>query len=285
MGRTRSFGILRAVFSVALATGSLLALEGAPAGAVDITSPGPLTTVGVSPTLNCSANHVGDTSGEFFAGTSCGTFTVVAGALYGPFLGAPYTPVSQTGPTGTGTNASPFTIVTVVDAGTTGIRITQTDTYTTGLESFRTDVRVDNTSGAPLAVRVYRAADCYLQNSDQGYGSVEIGSGAVACTTGLEPGARIEQWFPITSGSHYFESHYSTVYNQISSQLAFPDTCACATFQDHGAGLSWDATIAAGSTIQVTNPNPTALTAALAPTTSSGAIETMQSVTVTLTVA
>ena len=58
-----------------------------------------------------------------------------------------YTPVSQTGPTGTGTNADPFKIVTVADAGATGIRLTQTDTYTTGLESFRTDVVVSNTSG------------------------------------------------------------------------------------------------------------------------------------------
>ncbi len=267
-----------------------------PAGAADITSSGPLTTIGVTPTLQCSANHVGDTSGEFFGGTSCGTFISVDSTLYG-WLGAGFTPVSQTGPTGSGTNADPYTIVTVVDAGTTGIRLTQTDTYTTGLESFRTDVRVNNTSGSSKTVRVYRAADCYLQNSDQGYGVADTANGAIACATGVESGARIEQWFPITAGSHYYEDFYGSVYSQITQQLAFPDSCTCSTFQDNGAGLSWDGTIAnagtktfssfitfsplgivplsmsltadvgsvpantnAGFTIKVTNPNTTAVT-------------------------
>lgn len=217
------------------------------AGAVDITSSGPLTTVGVTPELRCSANHVGDTSGEFYNGNSCGTFISIDSTLYG-WLGAGFTPISQTGPTGSGTNADPFKIVTVVDAGTTGIRLTQTDTYTTGLESFRTDVKVDNTTGATHTVRVYRAADCYLQNSDQGYGVVDTANGAIACTTGLASGSRIEQWFPITAGSHYYEDRYSSVYSQILQQLAFPDSCTCSTFQDNGAGLSWDGTIAAAGT-------------------------------------
>ncbi|MEP6624320.1 MAG: hypothetical protein ABJC79_07740 [Acidimicrobiia bacterium] len=226
-----------------LMTGGLFAFDAVPAGAASITSPGPLTQVGVGTTLDCSANHAGDTSGEFYGDTSCGTFLSVDGALYGPFLGTTYTPVSQTGPTGTGTNADPFKIVTVVDAGTSGIRLTQTDTYTTGLESFRTDVAVANNTATAKAVRLYRAADCYLQNSDAGYGAADTANGAVACTTGTESGARIEQWFPITSGSHYYESFYNTVYSQISAQAAFPDTCDCATLQDNGAGLSWDATI------------------------------------------
>ena len=54
-----------------------------PAGAVDITSSGPLSTVGVSTDLRCSANHIGDTSGEFYGGTSCGTFISVDSTLYG----------------------------------------------------------------------------------------------------------------------------------------------------------------------------------------------------------
>jgi uncharacterized repeat protein (TIGR01451 family) len=237
-----------ALVAMVVATGGMLAVGAVPAGAdASITSSGPLTQVGVGTTLNCTANHVGDTAGEFFKNTSCGTFTIVDGVLYGPFLGAAYTPVSQTGPTGTGTAGVPYKIVTVVDLGTTGVRLTQTDTYTTGLESFRTDVALANTSGSTRTVRVYRAADCYLQNSDIGYGAYDAGTGAVACTTGLEAGSRIEQWFPITAGSHAFESFYSTVYNRISSLLPFDDTCGCTTLQDNGAGLSWDATIATGS--------------------------------------
>ncbi len=237
----------RAVMTTGAMVLALLVGLVTPAGAVDITSSGPLTTVGVTPTLQCSANHVGDTSGEFFNGTSCGTFISIDATLYG-WLSVGFTPVSQTGPTGSGTNADPYKIVTVVDAGTTGVRLTQTDTYTTGLESFRTGVREANTSRVAKTVRVYRAADCYLQNSDQGYGVVDAANGAVACTTGLAPGSRIEQWFPITTGSHYYEANYSTVYSQVTQQLAFPDSCTCSTFQDNGAGLSWDATIANAST-------------------------------------
>src|SRR4051794_22003485 len=232
-----------------LAVGGLLAVDVLPAAAdASITSSGPLTQVGVGSGLNCSANHVGDSSGEFFGGNSCGTWTVVDGALYGPSATgisppAGYTPVSQTGPTGTGTNADPFKIVTVVDAGSTGIRVTQTDTYTTGLESFRTDVVLANTSGASRTVRVYRAADCFLQDSDSGFGSLDLSTGAVACTTGTEPGSRIEQWFPITAGSHASENFYSTVYASIAANQPFDDTCACTSAIDNGAGLSWDATI------------------------------------------
>jgi uncharacterized repeat protein (TIGR01451 family) len=241
--------VVTAMVAVVVAVGGLLALDVVPAGAdASITSSGPLTQVGVGTTLNCSANHVGDTSGEFFNGTSCGTWTIVDDALYGPFLSVnAYTPVSQTGPTGTGTAADPYKIVTVVDLGTTGVRLTQTDTYTTGLESFRTDVALANTSASSHTVRVYRAADCYLQNSDSGYGAYDAGTGAVACTTGLDTGSRIEQWFPITPGSHAFESFYSTVYSRISSKLPFDDTCGCTTLQDNGAGLSWDATVAGSS--------------------------------------
>jgi hypothetical protein len=241
-----------AMVMVVLATSGLLALDVAAAGAASITSTGPLTQVGVGTDLNCSANHSGDLAGEFFGDTSCGTWTVVDGSLYGPSafgLSPPagYTPVSQTGPTGTGTNADPYTIVTVADAGTTGIRLTQTDTYTTGLESFRTDVVVSNTSAVSHTVRVYRAADCYLQDSDSGFGALDTGTGSVACTTGTETGARIEQWFPITPGSHALESYYSTVYDTIASNLPFDDSCLCTSDIDNGAGLSWDATIGASA--------------------------------------
>jgi uncharacterized repeat protein (TIGR01451 family) len=246
---------MTALVGLVLATGGLLALDVAAAGAASITSAGPLTQVGVSTdtTLDCSANHTGDTSGEFYNGTSCGTWTVVDGTLYGPDLQATglattqYTPVSQTGPTGTGTTADPFKIVTVADAGTTGIRLTQTDTYTTGLESFNTDVAVSNTSTSSHTLRVYRAADCFLQNDDQGFGALDTGTGAVACTTGLEAGARIEQWFPVTAGSHALEAGYSDVYAAIAGNQPFDDTCVCTTKVDNGAGLSWDATLAAST--------------------------------------
>src|SRR4051794_21750852 len=107
-----------------VAVGGMLAFDALPAAAdASIVSTGPLTQVGVGSNLNCSANHTGDSSGEFYGGTSCGTWAVVGDVLYGPpllatgFSPTPYTQVSQTPVTGTGTSANPYKVMTVVDAG------------------------------------------------------------------------------------------------------------------------------------------------------------------------
>src|SRR5260370_1077775 len=83
----------------------------------------------------------------------------------------------------------------------------------------RTDVALSNSGGAGQNVIVYRAADCYLQNSDSGYGRVDAATHAVACTTGTTPTSRIEQWFPLTPGSHYYQAGYYEVWARIGSQL------------------------------------------------------------------
>ena len=44
---------------------------------------------------------------------------------------------------------SPRTIVTIVDAGTTGVRVTQTDSYVDGSESYRTSIAITDLSGNP----------------------------------------------------------------------------------------------------------------------------------------
>ena len=107
------------------------------------------------------------------------------------------------GPTGTGAVGDPYRVVTVVDLGTSGLRLTETDSYIVGQESYRTDVQVSNTGGASRDVILYRAGDCFLQNSDFGFGAVNAGTGAVTCleaTNSTTPGTRIEQFFPITPG-------------------------------------------------------------------------------------
>ncbi|MDQ1521012.1 MAG: hypothetical protein QOI55_2085 [Actinomycetota bacterium] len=235
-----------------------------PSSAATITSGGPLTSVTITPDLNCAVNHTGDASPEFFGTTACATFVAVGGTLFGPASvpaggGAnphtAFTPVSQTAVSGTGTGANPFKIVTVVTAGTSGLRLTETDTYVTGEESYRTDVTIQNNGTSQANVLLYRAGDCYLQNSDQGFGKVDTATGAVSCvnavfnsTTGVfTPGSRIEQWFPLSSGSHYYEDYYSSVWGRIGTQLQFADSCAqCANHVDNGAGLSWSVPIAAG---------------------------------------
>ena len=55
---------------------------------------------------------------------------------------------------------------------------------------------------------LYKAADCYLQDSDTGFGAYDSTTGAVSCVAATQndqgetvPGTRIEQVFPLSAGS------------------------------------------------------------------------------------
>jgi len=244
----RGLGLFYTVFLLA---GAALALSSA-ASASSIASAGPLTSIAISPDLNCNVFHTGDFSPEWFGGTACGTLAVdeSTATLYGP-LSIPagggasprtaFTPISQVGPTGTGTSLDPLKIVTVAGLGVSGLTITQTDSYVVGQESYRTDVQISNSNLTSRSVRLYAAGDCYLQSSDYGYGRVD--GSAIACTATSDPASRIEQLYPLTSGSSYMEARYSTMWSQIGAQAAGPNTCICATLEDNAILLSWDVTV------------------------------------------
>ena len=255
--RTRRRLIGRFVLVLSLVGFALVLLEApATAASASITSAGPLTRVEISDELNCSVDHVGDTSPEWYNDTACGTFLAVGGVLFGPSSvpaggsATPrtgWTPVSQSAVSGAGTSANPYRITTVVAAGTTGVQVSQVDSYIVGEESYSSAITVRNTSSAAVNAVLYRAGDCYLQNSDVGYGAVDTSAGAISCTADNTPGSRIEQMYPLTGGSHYMESRYSTVWAAVGSQAQLPDTCECAVQQDNGIGLSWAVALAAGA--------------------------------------
>src|SRR5258708_2599847 len=143
---------------VALAT-LVVALLGAVAPALAasqaILSAGPLTRVQISDDLNCAVDHSGDTYPEFYNDTACGTLVAVGGALFGPANipagGAAartgFTPISQSAVLGLGTSADPYRVVTVVGLGSTGLQLTETDSYIVGQETYRTDVAIANSGG------------------------------------------------------------------------------------------------------------------------------------------
>lgn len=246
---TRAVGAL-------LAGVAAVALAASPAEAASITSAGPLTQISTTADLNCAVNHAGDASGEWYGETACGTFVAVGGVLYGP-AGLPagssasprtaWTPVSQT-TGGAGTAGSPFTITTDVTGGP--VQVHQVDAYVVGQESYRTTVTVTNTSTSQLPAVVYRAGDCFLANSDTGFGRVtpEGAGTSVACVESVNnaPGARIEQLLPLTAGSRYLEAEYSEVWAAIGSQQPLPDTCRCGENIDNGIGLSWSPNLEPG---------------------------------------
>ncbi len=263
--RSKRASLVLAV-GASLAVGLLGPVSPALAASQAITSSGPLTSITITDDLNCAVNHTGDASGEFFGGTACGTLVAVGGTLFGPVyipagsFASPrtaFTPVSQSAVTGTGTNADPYRIVTVVGLGSTGLQITETDTYVVGQETYRTDVAIGNPGGSAADAILYRAGDCYLQNSDSGFGAADAATGAVSCVAGVDdgtgtivPGTRIEQWYPLSAGSSYYESYYYNVWTQIGTQTAFANSCEqCANYLDNGAGLSWNVTIPAGGSV------------------------------------
>jgi Calx-beta domain/CARDB len=235
----------------------------------DISSSGPLTHVYVGNELSCQVAHVGDASLELYPPNiipgDCGSFLAVLGTgLFAPDFGThvvsataslgaytPFTPVSQSPVTGSGTASDPFKVVTVVDAGSTGLRLTETDSYVVGQGAYRTDVVVSNTASSAQDVILYRAGDCFLQNSDFGFGFVELVDKSVGCsaTANNSPPGRIEEWVPITGGNNYYEAQFNEVWAWIGSQLPFPDTCRCGEFIDNGAGLSWSFSVPAGASV------------------------------------
>ncbi len=205
-------------------------------------------------------SHISDSSNEFYGDTACGTLVAVDGTLYGPATipaggsASPriaYTPLSQTAVTGTGTTLDPYQIITEVQLGSSGLRIEQTDRYVAGEEAYRTDVTLINDEPYPRSATIYRAGDCYLQDSDWGFGSADNATGAVACIGtddgGATPGSRREEWIPLQGASHYYESFYNSVWTRIGQQQDFPDSADSDVYQDNGAGLSWFVTLSGSS--------------------------------------
>ena len=241
---------------------SLLALAVLPAsgqfsGNGEIASAGPLSRIIVSQTLSCQVAHSADREFEFYPSSSetgdCGTFVGLGGTVWGP-AGATaalntWTPVEQSPVAGSGSASDPLRIVTTVDLPEASLRVVETDSYVVGTQSYRTDVQITNNGNAGQTGFVFRGGDCYLQGDDTGL--VRVDNGAPACIVDPAKGRRIEQWTPITPGSHYFAGDYTTVWDLIASQRNFPDTCDCdQTFTfDNGAGLSWELNLTPGTSV------------------------------------
>jgi PKD repeat protein len=143
-------------------------------------------------------------------------------------------------------------VVTTGDAGSSGLHASQTDSYVDGNEFYRSDVTVSNSTESPITATIFHAGDCFLQNSDEGFGWFDPASQGIFCSENANnsPPGRIVGFQPLTAGSHYTESFFDTVWSQITQAgTQFPDACDCATSEDNGAGLSWPVTVPAnGST-------------------------------------
>ncbi len=248
-------------------TALLVAAPSAPAAQQVISSSGPLTGIYVNDDLGCSVDRMGET--QVYGGTdpgSCATLLAAGGHLYGPFSPADsaYTSPSQTSG-GTGAPGDPFTVITDVDVGSTGLHIKQTDTYFTDDDFYQSDVVVSNSTGSPQDVTLYHALDCLLRGDDDGYGYYDSSTGSIYCSRGAgDPASGLIGFTPISSGSHHLETGYSAVWSAIDAAGAnFANTCDCAPtdLQDNGTGISWSFTVPASGGGTITRSFKTSVTA------------------------
>jgi len=205
--------------------------------------------------LGCTLLTFEDTDDEFYTrpespNDACGTFLAVEGELFGPAsipagdeLGfyEPWTPVEQRF-NGEGTAEHPYEQVTVVEAAGTGVQLTETDRWEDGGSSVLSDYAISGAKGDHRAVRLYRAADCYVGNSDFGYGTYDSASQAVGCLRTDPDGSEFqEQLRPLSpAGAGSVEAFFNDIWGDVATQGPLPETCSCGEELDDGVATSWE---------------------------------------------
>jgi hypothetical protein len=230
----------------------------APAQAPGQTITGAPLTVTVLDNLAMAVNF--DGRRQFFADIAGGTFVQVDGIVYGnappaggPFDPRPFTPVSNTPATGSGTAADPFRIVTEVDAGTSGVRISQVTTYVNGEQRYRVEITARNTSSANRSVRIFHGADLFLNFPgnllDFGFGFFDPPTGAVGALS--QDQRSVQVFIPITPPTAYQEAFFGTFWSRIGGANGAPgpgfDNTIDSSFHDTAAGLQYDRALAPGA--------------------------------------
>jgi hypothetical protein len=241
----------------------------------DIAGAGKLEHITIGNELSCQVKYQGESAFQFYPSSvspgDCGTFLSLGlgNELFTPDFanhGATATgiggldnvtgvfaPVSQSPVSGAGTTASPLTVTTVVDVPGRNLRLTETDSYVSTSQAYQTDVTIQNTGTAAREGNLYRAADCFLQGSDTGFGMLEGSNPGCALSANNSPAGRIEQWVAITPGNRYSEGPFGTgstgtgIWHQISLRAPLNNAVEAATDQDNGAGISWAFSVGGGA--------------------------------------
>jgi hypothetical protein len=104
--------------------------------------------------------------------------------------GSVWTNVSQSAVTGTGTAQDPYTVVTVVAAGSTGITLTETVTYAYPEGYFVIQVDVSAPSTNTSNIKLYHLMDTYLAGGDNGPAYVDNTTNPTAVGTSKMPPTR-----------------------------------------------------------------------------------------------
>lgn len=232
-----------------------------------ISSGGPIEEIWLGDELSCQVkldlDEVFSFFPEGFRPGDCGTLLAVGGTVYGPdfanhdlsaaegFGFTPFTPNSQSAVSGNGSAGDPYVVTTRVDAGTTGIGITERTSYVAGETSYSSRVLIANSNPGAQSVTLYRAGDCFHAGSDSGFGWVDGGGAFCAENANNSPAGRTIGFRPISGPpSHFFEASFGQIWSALDGS-PLPDLCRCDEFIDNGAALSWDVTVPGDSEVVV----------------------------------
>src|SRR5438477_2364534 len=169
-----------------------------------------------------------------------GIFLATGGVVYGPDFNnhpcgsasnsyTPWTAVSFSPVTGTGSAADPFTEVIVVQAAS--FQVTETLTYVNGASVANISLSITQIAGAPtggVAFNAYIGADLFLADNDSGFpfATPPTASGCDAadssCTTHLQYTISMLGTTPAT---HFSANGYGTIWDEISAD-ALSDSVA-----------------------------------------------------------
>lgn len=207
--------------------------------------------------------HQNYTHGATFGSGDSGFFLALGASVYGPNLPATnpssaaysslqMTPVSHSGPSGSGTSSDPYRIITVHRLNEAGanLLVTQTVSYINGDSYFQLDWRIANEGSGETCFKAYHGADIYFADSDYGYGYYNQASGAVGGYN------EARDWFmvfvPLTPATRYQEAGYSTLWSLITSATDLNNTVDTTNI-DNGIALQWDSCVAGGGSTTISD--------------------------------
>jgi hypothetical protein len=151
---------------------------------------------------------------------------------------------------GRGTRERPFKVTTVVDAGDTGLRITQTDSYVVGQDFYTTTITVKNRGTSRQDVVLYKFGDCYLNGTDGNTIGKVVQSSlgrAPACESTDPNLPEVLSLLPRSGGYTYTSGDLDAIYDAPEIQVPYGNTCEpCRVVIDSGVGLSWEFSIGRG---------------------------------------
>ena len=198
---------------------------------------------------DCSPGQTAD-YGVFAQLAIVGTPPQGGGIVYGPDFDnhpcgsasntyTPWTEVSISPVTGTGTSGDPFTVVVVVDAGLTGLRLTATYTYVNGSPQVTQALLFSNVGNATLTFDAFSGADLYLADNDDGFPTLQgTSAGGRAASSACQLLQYTILILGTTPANFWVGRFYSDVWDEISAgQLS--NTIESTLCEDNGAAIQW----------------------------------------------